>query len=249
MIVKDIPLRERIIFALDVDNAADALKFVDILGGTIGYYKVGLQLFLAEGFALLDRIRERGERRGCVHKIMLDLKFLDIPQTTGMAMREAARHGVDMATIHAHVSSVAQAAVAEAGNTKVLGVTVMTSYGETELAELGYPGSIADLVEDRAGIALAAGCGGIVASAREATMLRRVYGDDFVIVTPGIRMSNIGGHLGHDDQTRVMTPARAMAAGADHLVVGRPISRAGRPVEMAERMLREVAETLEGMSG
>ena len=239
MKVKDIPLRERIIFALDVDNAADALRFVDMLGGTIGYFKVGLQLFLAEGFPLLTRIRERG---GLGNKIMLDLKFLDIPQTTAMAMREAARHGADMATIHAHVGSVVRAAVEQARDTTVLGVTVMTSYGDEELAELGYPGSIADLVEARAGIALAGGCGGVVASAREASLLRRAYGDDFLIVTPGIRMPGAGGH---DDQTRVMTPARAMASGADYLVVGRPISQADNPVEMAERMLREVAETLE----
>jgi orotidine-5'-phosphate decarboxylase len=240
MAIKDIALRERIIFALDVDSGADALKFVDMLGGTIGYYKIGLQLFLAEGFSLVERIRERG------HKIMLDLKFLDIPQTTGLAMREAAKHGVDMATIHAHVGSVARAAVAEAGDTKVLGVTVMTSYGETELAELGYPGTIEDLVVARAGIALAAGCGGIVASAREAALLRHNYGDDFVIVTPGIRPGDHLGHLKNDDQNRVMTPGRAIAAGADHLVVGRPISKAVSPVEVAQAMLREVEEALEG---
>jgi len=243
MSIKDIPLRERIIFALDVDNAAGALKFVDLLGHAIGYYKIGLQLFLAEGFDLVSRIRERG---GMGHKIMLDLKFLDIPQTTGLAMREAAKRGVDMATIHAHVGSVCHAAVKEAGDTKVLGVTVMTSYGETELAELGYPGTIEDLVEARAGIALAAGCGGIVASAREAAMLRHAYGDDFVIVTPGIRPGDHLGHLPHDDQHRVMTPGHAIAAGADHLVVGRPISRAERPVEVAEKMLEEIAEALEG---
>lgn len=237
MTVKDIPLRERIIFALDVDNAGDALKFVDLLGGTIGYYKVGLQLFLAEGFPLVERIIERG------HKLMLDLKFLDIPQTTAMAMREAAKRGVHMATIHAHVGSVARAAVAEAGSTTVLGVTVMTSYGEAELAELGYPGAIEKLVLARAGIGLAAGCGGIVASGREAAMLRQAHGNDFLIVTPGIRPA---AHGIKDDQHRVMTPAKAIAAGADHLVVGRPISRADSPVEAAERMLAEVAGALTG---
>ena len=237
MIVKDIPLNERIIFALDVDDAGQALKLVEQLGGTIGYYKIGLQLFLAEGFGLVERVRDMG------HKVMLDLKFLDIPNTTGMAMREAAKRGVNLATIHAHVGSVCSAAVAQAGDTTVLGVTVMTSYGDTELSELGYPGTIEDLVEARAGIALAAGCGGVVASAREAALLRRVYGDDFLIVTPGIRPAD---HGVKDDQHRVMTPARAIASGADHLVVGRPISRAERPVEVAERMLEEIAETLEG---
>ena len=240
MTVKDIPLRERLIFALDVDNAGDALDFVKLLGGTIGHFKVGLQLFLAEGFPLVERILGLG------HKLMLDLKFLDIPQTTGLAMREAAKRGVHMATIHAHVTSVAHAAVAEAAGTLVLGVTVMTSYGETELAELGYPGTIEDLVQARAGIALAAGCGGIVASAREAAMLRRAYGDDFVIVTPGIRPGDHLGHLAGDDQHRVMTPGRAIAAGSDYLVVGRPISRSEKPVEVAERMLEEIRETLEG---
>ncbi len=237
MKMKDIPLKERIIFALDVDNGAEAMKLVELLGGTIGYYKVGLQLFLAEGFPLVERIIGMG------HKLMLDLKFLDIPNTTAMAMREASKRGVNLATIHAHVSSVARAAVAEAGQTKVLGVTVMTSYGETERAELGYPGSIEDLVRDRTGIALASGCAGVVASAREAAMLRKDFGDDFLIVTPGIRPAD---HDGKDDQTRVMTPARAIAAGADHLVVGRPISRAAKPVDVAERMLQEIAETLGG---
>jgi len=240
MIVKDIPLNERIIFALDVDNARDALRLVDLLGGTIGYYKVGLQLFLAEGFALVERILDRG------HKLMLDLKFLDIPHTVAMAMREAAKRGVHMATVHAHVGSVTAAAVAEARDTKVLGVTVLTSYGATELTELGYPGSIQDLVRVRARIALAAGCAGVVASAQEATHLRRIYGDDFLIVTPGIRPA---AHAAQDDQRRVMTPAEALAAGADHLVVGRPISRAADPVGTACGMLQEVAAELEKTKG
>jgi orotidine-5'-phosphate decarboxylase len=240
MIIRDIPLRERVIFALDVPTGAEALDWVDRLGGTIGYFKVGLQLFLAEGFGLVDRIVGMG------HKLMLDLKFLDIPQTTGLAMREAAKRGVHMATMHAHVGSVTRAAVAEAGDTIVLGVTVLTSYGSEELAELGFMGSIEKLVEVRAGIALAAGCGGIVASAREAAMLRRVYGNDYLIVTPGIRPSD---HKTKDDQTRVMTPGRAIAAGSDYLVVGRPISQADMPVEMAERILEEIGETLAGMGG
>lgn len=240
MIVRDIPLRERVIFALDVDNAADALTLVKRLGGVIGYYKVGLQLFLAEGFSLVERIIGEG------HKLMLDLKFLDIPQTTGLAMREAAKRGVHMATIHAHVGSVTRAAAAEAGNTLLLGVTVLTSYGSEEMAELGYPGPAEKLVEERAGIALAGGCEGIVASAREAAMLRRVYGDDFVIVTPGIRP---GGHKHRDDQTRVMTPGKAIAAGSDYLVVGRPISRAPDPVAAAREILEEVEDTLSAMRG
>jgi len=236
---KDIPLRERIIFALDVPDAAQALRWVDRLEGGLGYFKVGLQLFLAEGFPLVERILERG------HKLMLDLKFLDIPQTTGLAMREAAKRGVHLATIHAHVGSVARAAVAEAGGTGVLGVTVLTSYGQDELSDLGYPGSVEDLVRARAGIALDAGCAGVVASAREAALLRRVYGDDFLIVTPGIRPAQHG----KDDQRRVMTPERAIAAGADHLVVGRPISQSDAPVETARNMLEEVGETLEAMAG
>jgi len=235
MIAKNIPLRERVIFALDVDNAADALRFVDLLGGTIGYYKVGLQLFLAEGFTLVDRIIERG------HKLMLDLKFLDIPHTTGMAMREAAKHGVHMATVHAHVGNVTLAAVAEAGETKVLGVTVLTSFGAAEFAELGCPGSIDDLVRTRANIALTAGCAGVVASGREAALLRHAYGRDFLIVTPGIRPVAQAAN----DQRRIMTPAEALAAGADHLVVGRPISRAADPLTAAQGLLQEVAEVLE----
>ncbi len=234
---KDIPLNERVIFALDVPDAAQALDWVKRLSPVVGYFKVGLQLFLAEGFPLVDRIVDMG------HKLMLDLKFLDIPQTTAMAMREAARHGVHLATVHAHVGSVVRAAVAEAGDVKVLGVTVLTSYGQEELADLGYPGTVEQLVTARAGIALAAGCAGVVASAREAALLRHEYGGDFLVVTPGIRPAD---HAG-DDQRRVMTPARALAAGADHLVIGRPISRASDPVGAARAIRDEVAETLAAM--
>ncbi len=234
---KDIPLNDRVIFALDVPDASQALDWVKRLSPVVGYFKVGLQLFLAEGFPLVDRIVDMG------HKLMLDLKFLDIPQTTAMAMREAARHGVHLATVHAHVGSVVRAAVAEAGDVKVLGVTVLTSYGQEELADLGYPGTVEQLVTARAGIALAAGCAGVVASAREAALLRHEYGGDFLVVTPGIRPAD---HAG-DDQRRVMTPARALAAGADHLVIGRPISRASDPVGAARAIRDEVAETLAAM--
>jgi len=233
----DIPARERLIVALDVDSASAALNIVDSLGDAACHYKVGLQLFLAEGFPLVERLMGMG------HRLMLDLKFLDIPQTTGLAMREATRRGVHMATIHAHVGSVARAAVAEAGGTLVLGVTVMTSYGEIERAELGYPGSLEDLVLARAGLALSAGCGGVVASAREAGLLRHAYGEDFVIVTPGIRPAD---HAARDDQHRTMTPGRAIAAGSDFLVVGRPITKAQDRRGAAQRIQEEIAEALEG---
>jgi len=235
----DIALKDRIIFALDVPDAGRAKEWVRTLGGSIGYFKVGLQLFLAEGFPLVDWILDQG------HKLMLDLKFHDIPQTVGLTMREVARHGVHLATVHAHTTSMLRAATAEAGNVGVLGVTVLTSVGEEELRELGFPGSLEDMVRARAGYALAAGCAGVVASAREAALLRHAYGDDFLIVTPGIRPSTHD--HGKDDQRRVMTPAKAMAAGANHLVVGRPISQAENPLEVAQAMLEEVRETLEGM--
>ena len=233
----DIALRDRIIFALDVPDAAQAKAFVRTLGKTIGYYKVGLQLFLAEGFPLVDWILGEG------HKLMLDLKFHDIPQTVGLTMREVARHGVHLATVHAHTTSMLRAAVAEAGDVGVLGVTVLTSVGEEEQRELGFPGTLEDMVRARAGYALASGCAGVVASAREAALLRHEYGNDFLIVTPGIRPAVHG----KDDQRRVMTPARAIAAGADHLVVGRPISKADDPLAVAEAMLEEVGETVEGL--
>ncbi|GFK94796.1 Orotidine 5'-phosphate decarboxylase [Fundidesulfovibrio magnetotacticus] len=237
-----IPAAERLIVALDVDNAADALAIVRDLGDAARHYKVGLQLFLAEGFPLVERIMGMG------HRLMLDLKFLDIPQTTHLAMREAAKRGVHMATIHSHVSSVCRAAVAGAadGDTLVLGVTVMTSYGETERAELGYPGSIEDLVLARASLALAAGCGGVVASAREAALIRHAYGAGFVIVTPGIRPAGLGTK---DDQHRIMTPGRAIAGGSDYLVVGRPITRADDSRAAALAIQEEIAEALEGLEG
>ena len=235
MTPRDIPLRERIIFALDVDNASEALRQTQLLGPMVGYYKINLQLFLAEGFALAERIIGMG------HKLMLDLKFLDIPQTTGLAMREAAKRGVHMATIHAHASSVAKAAVEAAGRTAVLGVTVLTSYGEAERTELGYPGSIEDLVRCRAALALKAGCKGIVASAREAAMLRREFGEDFLIVTPGIRLAD---HTG-DDQHRITTPGAAIASGVDHLVIGRPISRAPDPLAAVLRIQEDISLALD----
>lgn len=233
-----VALRDRIIFALDVPDAAQAKALVNTLGGSIGYFKVGLQLFLAEGFPLVDWILEQG------HKLMLDLKFHDIPRTVGLTMREVARHGVHLATVHAHTTSMLRQATAEAGTVGVLGVTVLTSVGEEELRELSFPGTVEDMVRARAGYALSTGCAGVVASAREAALLRHEYGDDFLIVTPGIRPST---HDHGDDQRRIMTPAKAIAAGADHLVVGRPISQAEKPVEVAEEMLEEVRETLEGM--
>jgi orotidine-5'-phosphate decarboxylase len=232
--MKNIPLSERIIFALDTASLDQAKAWVRLLGPRINYFKVGLQLFLAHGFTIVDWVLDQG------HKLMLDLKFLDIPQTVGLAMAEAARHGAHLATVHAHTTGTLRAAVSGAGNTGVLGVTVLTSVGPEEVRELRCDASVEELVSTRAGYALAAGCAGVVASGLEAQALRREYGQDFLIVTPGIRSA------GHDlgDQRRVLTPGRALAYGADHLVVGRPISQAQDPVAEAEAMLAEVAQTV-----
>lgn len=233
-----IPPRERIIVALDLPTGLEARLLAERLADHIGFFKIGLQLFLAEGFPLVDWFLGQG------FKVMLDLKFLDIPRTVSLAMAEAAKRGVHLATVHAHTSSMLRAAVAGAGNVGVLGVTVLTSMGADEMRELHCDATVESLVLARAGYALGAGCAGVVASAREASLLRRAYGDDFLIVTPGIRSTQHS----RDDQRRIMTPGRAIASGADHLVVGRPISQAPDPADMARRMLGEVTEVLEALA-
>jgi len=232
-----IPLRERLIFALDVPTPAEALDWVRRLSPEIGHFKVGLELFLEGGFALVDEIVAQG------HKVMLDLKYLDIPRTMAMAVRQTARHGVHLATVHAHTTAQLKAVQAEAGQVNLLGVTVLTSMGEEDLRELGCMGEVEDLVELRAGYALACGLAGVVSSGREAGLLRRVFGDDFIIVTPGIRLPGQAG----DDQQRVLTPGRAIAAGADYLVAGRPIRQSKKPLATAQAMLEDVRETLEAL--
>jgi orotidine-5'-phosphate decarboxylase len=233
---KNIPLNERIILALDVADPATAKEWVKKTEAKIGYYKVGLQLFLAGWFETVDWLVDRG------HKVMLDLKFFDIPETVKQAVAQIGDHGVSLATIHGN-DAIIRAALAARGDLKLLAVTVLTSFGEEDLRAMGMTQSIADLVYFRAKRALELGCDGVVCSGLEAPRLRQGLGDKLILVTPGIRP---GANIvdGSDDQTRIMTAQKALLGGADHVVVGRPITKAADPLAVIGAMQEEIARAL-----
>jgi len=221
--------------ALDVSSAAAAQKIVAAVGDSALTYKVGMQLYTAEGPCVVRDLVAAGR------KVFLDLKYHDIPNTVASAVREAAQLGVSMLTVHASGSEkMLRAAVdaARAVNPEliVLAVTVLTSMGEDDLEKIGIREPLVDEVLRLAALALKCGCQGIVASAHEASAVRRL-GDGFAIVTPGVRPAGVG----HADQVRVVTPAEAIAAGATHIVVGRPITEADDPAGAAREILREMS--------
>ena len=223
------------IVALDVPTAAAAGKIVAAIGGSAVIYKIGLQLYTSEGPQVVRELLSSGR------KVFLDLKFHDIPNTVASAVREAASLGVHMLTVHATGGEKMLRAAAEAGRAvnpdlKVLAVTVLTSLDETDLTKIGVEGPVLDEVMRLAALAMANGGHGVVASAREAGELRRQLGRDFIIVTPGVRPAGSE----HGDQARVVTPAEAVAAGADYIVVGRPIIEAANPGQAARGILVEV---------
>jgi orotidine-5'-phosphate decarboxylase len=227
--------RQKLIVALDVSTAVAAHRTVSAIGESASIYKVGLQLYTAEGPQIVRDLVAAGRR------IFLDLKYHDIPNTVAAAVREAARLGVSMLTVHASGSGkMLRAAVdaARAANPAliVLGVTVLTSMDEDDLEKIGVRGTVQDEVLRLAELALANGCQGIVASAREASRLRAELGHDFALVTPGVRPAGSG----HGDQVRVVTPAEAVAAGASHIVVGRPITEATDPAAEARAILAQI---------
>jgi len=228
--------RDRLIVSLDVPSAAEAQKIVTALGESVSTYKVGKQLFTAAGPAVVRDLVGSGRR------VFLDLKFHDIPSTVAAAVRAASELGVSMLTVHAlGGSKMLKAAVEAAAAAKhpplVLAVTVLTSLGDADLKEIGVAGGAQEQVLRLASLAQRAGCGGVVASAREARAIRQEVGPGFAIVTPGVRPA--GGTK--DDQARVATPAEAIAAGADYIVVGRPITRAKDPVAAARAILEEIS--------
>lgn len=233
MNVTAIPLEERIIFALDVADPRTAFELVDRLSGRIRFFKVGLQLFFAGGWPVVEHI----VRLGC--KVMLDLKLHDIPATVELAVRQFADRGITYTTVHGY-GPVVEAALAALTEVRILAVTVLTSFAADQLSELQYQGTVEDLVLQRARTALGLGCHGVVCSAREAALLRSYLGTEFILVTPGIRPS--GADL--NDQQRVATPGRAIADGADHLVIGRPIRDAADPDATIAAIQREIATAL-----
>lgn len=236
---KNIPLTERIIFALDVDSADQAKRLVERLETHIHFFKIGLQLFLAGGFPIVEWIARRD------HKVMLDLKFYDIPQTVRLAVEQLVGKGVTFATVHGN-EPIVQAAVQAGKDIKILAVTVLTSFSNEDMGKFfGSRGKVEDMVLDRARLAIASGAGGIVASGAEAPRLRNELGSDCLIVTPGIRPA--GAVAGSDDQKRVVTAAQAIGGGADYVVVGRPVRDAADPVAVVEAMQEEIASSLHRM--
>ena len=226
------PGRARLIVALDHPSARAALEQVDALGDAVERYKVGLELFIAEGRELVDALHERDKR------VFLDLKLHDIPETVRRAAEVASKMGVELLTVHAGGGrKMLEAAVAGAGATKVLAVTVLTSLDASDLAADGIGGSVEEAVTRRARLAEAAGCAGVIASPHEAAAIRAVVKPGFLVITPGVRLA-----AANDDQKRVATPKAARAAGADAIVVGRPIRDAKDRRAAADEIVRELGE-------
>jgi orotidine-5'-phosphate decarboxylase len=225
--------RQRLIVALDVSTAAAARKIVAAVGDSAHAYKVGMQLYTAEGPSIVRELLGSGRR------VFLDLKYHDIPNTVGAAVREAARLGVSMLTVHASGGGKMLRAAVEAAQKPgllVLAVTVLTSLDDVELGKIGLRGGALDQVLRLTALALSNGCKGVVASALEAAALREEFGRDFTIVTPGVRPAGSG----PNDQARVVTPAEAISAGASHIVVGRPITEASDPAAEARAILGQI---------
>jgi orotidine-5'-phosphate decarboxylase len=227
--------RERLIVALDVRSLTEALKIVSSLGAHIQTYKVGMQLYTAEGPQIVRELVASGK------KVFLDLKYHDIPNTVAAAVREAAQLGVSMLTVHASGGTKMLQAATEAAHSAqprphILAVTVPTSMNNDDLKEIGVPGVLMDHVFHLASMALSAGCDGVVSSAHEVRNLRAKLGNEFLAVTPGVRRAGAA----HGDQARVVTPAEAIAAGATHIVVGRPITAAADPAAAVESILQDV---------
>jgi orotidine-5'-phosphate decarboxylase len=234
----------RILVALDVNSLARAHEAVSQLAGVVGGFKVGKELFTAEGPAVVRAIAGDG------HRVFLDLKFHDIPTTVGGAVRSAARLGVWMLTIHASggpamiatAREAAERAAAETGSPRPLiaAITVLTSLSDQTLAQIGVAGSLDAQVRRLAQLAWEAGADGVVCSPREIGRVRDACGHDFLVVTPGIRPVRPAGSPPQDDQARTLTAAEAVAAGADYLVIGRPILSAADPRAAAIALGREI---------
>ncbi len=231
--------RDRLIVALDVPSAAQARQIVQTIGEAAVTYKIGKQLFTAEGPQVVRDLVSSGR------KVFLDLKFHDIPNTVAAAVKSATELGASIMTVHASggsrmLKSAAEAASQSPARPMILAVTVLTSLSDSDLQELGISSNVLSQVLRLGALARLAGCGGLVASALEARELRRELGEDFAIVTPGIRPA--GSAAG--DQARVVTPGDAIAAGATHLVVGRPILEALDPAKAAEEIVQDIGQAV-----
>ena len=230
---------DRLIVALDFPDAQSARAAAGVVGKVVSAFKVGKQLFTAEGPQVVTGLAVAG------HRVFLDLKFHDIPDTVAGAVGSAARLGVALLTVHASGGRrMLEAAVKASGNSAarpiILAVTVLTSLADSDLKDVGVCDSATEQVLRLARLAKSAGCAGVVASPLEAAELRREFGPDFLIVTPGVRPA--GDPAG--DQARVATPAQAIKAGASHIVVGRPITGSKDPAAAARAIVKEIAAAL-----
>jgi len=227
--------RDRLIVALDVPGATQARQIVQSIGDAATTYKVGKQLFTAEGPQIVRDLVASGR------KVFLDLKYHDIPNTVAGAVKSASELGVSMLTVHASGGSkmlraAAEAAAQSSARPLVLAVTVLTSFSDADAQEVGFCGNVLTQALRLGALARSAGCGGLVSSAKEVRELRRELGEGFAIVTPGVRPAGSAAA----DQARVVTPADAIAAGATHLVVGRPILDAADPAKAAADIVAEI---------
>jgi orotidine-5'-phosphate decarboxylase len=228
-----IPSRDRLIVALDVPSVADAESVIAKLGDSVTFYKIGYQLGFAGGLPLARRLADAGK------KVFIDLKLHDIGNTVARGVESVASLGGTFLTVHAYPQTMKAAVEARAGSSlKILAVTVLTSYDDGDLEAAGYRLGVSDLVETRARQAEALGIDGLVCSPEEAANLRKIIGPQMKLVTPGIRPA--GSAVG--DQKRIMTPARAISAGADYLVVGRPVMEAADPRAAADAIQAEIAQ-------
>jgi orotidine-5'-phosphate decarboxylase len=223
--------RDRLIVALDVASVARAETMIQQLGDAVAFYKIGYQLAFAGGLPLAETLVSAGK------KVFFDLKLHDIGNTVAKGVESVARIGASFLTVHAYPQTMRAAVAARPPGLRILAVTVLTSYDNTDLAEAGYAASVSDLVMRRALQAGEIGVDGLVCSAEEAATLRPAIGAPMALVTPGIRPAGVAS----GDQKRIMTPAAAIAAGADYLVVGRPILDAADPRGAAAAIVAEIA--------
>jgi orotidine-5'-phosphate decarboxylase len=223
--------RDRLIVALDVSTVDEARAMVARIGDAVAFYKIGYQLALAGGLSYAAELIGAGK------KLFVDMKLHDISNTVAAGVRSASRVGATFLTVHAYPETMKAAATAREGGLRVLAVTVLTSYDDADLRTAGYSISVRDLVAQRARQALEAGVDGLVCSPEEVASLRAIVGDKLALVTPGIRPA--GTEAG--DQKRIATPSAAIAAGADYLVVGRPVVAAADPKAAAQAIVAEIA--------
>ena len=230
---KPIPVKERLIMALDVPSIPEAKQLVEELGDSVIFYKLGMELFMSgDYFAFIVWLKQQHK------KVFVDLKFFDVPETVGRAIKALSSKGVDLATIHGN-DAIMEAAAKSKGDLKVLAVTALTSLDQGDLDDLGFQCDVKQLVLSRAKRALAIGCDGIVSSGLEVPMIRKELEHRLLVITPGVRPVE---NRVTDDQKRVVSVEQAFQNGADYIVVGRPIRDAENRKDMAEKIQQQIVK-------